>query len=114
VQPNIVDNFISKELSKEINNYLGTKATINPHGMLNKQLHPLNINLYDDGEEMHTAIKLIIENVKNIFGFSEDEFLIDRWCYQVMREGENFGYQHRFPRRCVGIRQNRDILHYYT
>ena len=92
MQPTVIDNFISKELAKDINIFLRSKVEINPMGVLSKQLHPFHQFINDPDRDKYFFIKSIIESIRAQFGFTEDKISINRVLYQVLREGEELGY----------------------
>jgi predicted 2-oxoglutarate/Fe(II)-dependent dioxygenase YbiX len=94
MQPNIINSFISKELAKNINDYLRSKVTINPKGLLSVQLEPLEIKMYKDdkSEEMHKNLEFIINSIKDKFNFLSKKIEIDRVLYQVLQKGEGLGW----------------------
>lgn len=92
MQPTVIDSFISKELSNDLNMFLRSKVTINPMGLLSKQLYPFNQFIYDPDLHKYLTVKSIIESIQSQIGFPEDQISINRVLYQVLREGESLGY----------------------
>jgi hypothetical protein len=92
MQPTVIKEFISKKSAEEINNFLRSTATVNPMGVLSKQLHPFSQFVNDPGIEVYDGVKEIVNSIQDEFGFSLDKISINRVLYQVLREGEELGY----------------------
>ena len=94
MQPSVITNFITKETSEYINNYLRPKSTINPKGVLNVSLNSLNLNSSMDLESkiVHDLINLSIDSISNQFGFPKDSIKLDRVMYQVLQKGDSLGW----------------------
>jgi hypothetical protein len=92
MQPTVINEFISKKSAEEINNFLRSTATVNPMGVLSKQLHPFSQFVNDPGIEVYNGVKEIVDAIQNKFGFAADKISINRVLYQVLREGEELGY----------------------
>ena len=90
MKPTLVNNFISTEEAFKLNAYLRSKSTLNPHGLFNVPLHPVHLNSYPDGAEMHVLVKSIIDRVMKEFNVKNLE--VDRAMYQVLKEGDGLGY----------------------
>jgi hypothetical protein len=92
MQPTVINEFISKKSAEEINNFLRSTATVNPMGVLSKQLHPFSQFVNDPGIEVYDGVKEIVNSIQDEFGFALDKISINRVLYQVLREGEELGY----------------------
>jgi hypothetical protein len=92
MQPTVVDEFISKELATSLHTFLRSTVAVNPMGLLSKQLYPFEQFNYDPNVEVYSTIKSIVHSIKDQFGFPEDQIVINRVLYQVLREGEELGY----------------------
>lgn len=92
-QPNVVKSFISPETAAYLNNYLRPKAYLNPRGLLNVYLKPLDLL----GEEtkdyvVKDLINMIESSISSQFGFKKSEIFLDRMNYQVLQKGEELGW----------------------
>jgi hypothetical protein len=92
MQPTVVDQFISEELAKDLHSFLRAKTTVNPMGLLSKQLYPFEQFNYDPDVEVYSTIQSIVHLIQNQFGFPDNQISINRVLYQVLREGEELGY----------------------
>ena len=92
MQPTVVNNFISEGLAKDLNVFLRSKASVNPMGLLSKQLYPFEQFNYDPDVEIYSTIKSIVLDIQRQFGFPEDQISINRVLYQVLTEGDELGY----------------------
>ena len=88
MQPTIIEGFINTDTASKMNDYLRSKVKINPHGVFNVQLEPLNL----DDSVMEDLVRLSIDSISNKFGFSKDEIKLDRALYQVLQKGEGLGW----------------------
>jgi hypothetical protein len=92
MQPTVVDNFIQESLAEELNVFLRSKASVNPMGLLSKQLYPFEQFNYDPDIEIYSIIKSIVTRIQKQFGFPDDQISINRVLYQVLKEGDELGY----------------------
>lgn len=92
MQPILIDEFISKELAEDINNFLRPKTTVNPKGVLSTQLDPFYQFVNDPNFDKYITIKSIVESIKLKLGLPVDDILINRVLYQVLRKGDELGY----------------------
>jgi predicted 2-oxoglutarate/Fe(II)-dependent dioxygenase YbiX len=91
MQPKVIYEFISKEESIILNDYLRSISTPNPKGLLNVVLYPLYLNNYPGGQEAHNIVESIINGVKNKFELDK-ELEVDRVMYQVLQTGDELGW----------------------
>jgi hypothetical protein len=92
VQPTAINEFISKELAKDLHSFLRSKVEVNPMGVLSKMLYPFNQFIYEPEQEVYRSIESIVYSIQEQFGFSKEQISINRVLYQVLREGEELGY----------------------
>lgn len=92
MQPTVVNQFISKESAADLHAFLRSTVTVNPMGVLSKQLYPFEQFINQPGQEVYMAVKAIVESIQKQLGFPEDQISINRVLYQVLREGEELGY----------------------
>ena len=90
MQPTLVNNFISSTEASELNAYLKSKSTMNPHNLLNVSLYPVNLNSYSDGQKAHDLVEFIVNSVMDKFGIENLE--VDRAMYQILQKGDELGY----------------------
>jgi hypothetical protein len=92
MQPTVIKEFISKDQSKNLHEFLRSKVEINPMGVLSKMLYPFYQFNNDPDLNKYIEIYSIVMDIQSQFGFSEDKISINRVLYQVLREGEELGY----------------------
>lgn len=94
MQPNINLDFITRNTALYINDYLRKRTVLNPKGLLNVYLKPLNLKSEGTIESyiIHDFIKLITESISSQFGFSKDVIELDRINYQVLQKGDSLGW----------------------
>lgn len=90
MKPILVDNFIDSKDAAKLNSYLRSKSTLNPHNLFYVPLHPVYLNSYQDGAEMHILVESIIDRIMKQFKVENLE--TDRAMYQVLRVGDGLGY----------------------
>lgn len=98
MQPNIVENFISKETALYLNDFFRSRAYPNPHGLLTYPLcaddsgkitfpnNPQGTNIYLD------LTKFIVNGISQEFEVPKNKVFLDRCNYQVLIEGQEIGY----------------------
>jgi len=91
MQPNIVEDFLTKESAAHIHNYLRPKAVINPNNLLNVYLTDSGINTIK-GDVTFDLIKLIIDAIAHKFNLKKDNVVLNRINYQVLTTGQGLGY----------------------
>lgn len=94
IQPTLIKDFVSQANAADINNYLRSKATINPMGLLNVQLDDIATHVFEEGDnkDNNLAIQLIIDSIKGSLGFPFAKIETDRVLYQVLQVGEGLGW----------------------
>jgi len=90
MRPTLVNDFISSKDAAKLNSYLRSKATLNPHNLFYVPLHPVHLNSYPDGAEMHVLVESIIDRIMKEFKVENLE--TDRAMYQVLQSGDGLGY----------------------
>ena len=93
-QPNVVKGFISPNTAKYLNDYLRPRSYLNPRGLLNVYLKPLDISSAGQEEDyvVHDLINMIESSIAAQFGFNKSEISLDRMNYQVLQKGEELGW----------------------
>ena len=93
-QPNVVKGFISLKTAKYLNDYLRPRSYLNPRGLLNVYLKPLDISKDGNIEDhvVHDLINMIESSISAQFGFKKSEIFLDRMNYQVLQKGEELGW----------------------
>jgi hypothetical protein len=93
-QPNIVKDFVTPQTAKYLNDYLRERVEVNPMGLLNVYLQPLNITRY--GGEQSYIIQDLINNIERSIayslGFPKDKVRLYRMNYQVLESGQGLGW----------------------
>jgi Rps23 Pro-64 3,4-dihydroxylase Tpa1-like proline 4-hydroxylase len=93
-QPNVVKGFVSPQTAKYLNDYLRPRSYLNPRGLLNVYLKPLDISKGGSTEDyvIHDLINMIESSIASQFGFKQSEISLDRMNYQVLQKGEELGW----------------------
>lgn len=93
-KPNIIENFITPQTAKYLNDFLRSKVEVNPNGLLNVYMKPLNMIRF--GGEQSYIVQDLLKNIERAiahsFGFAADKVNLYRMNYQVLEAGQGLGW----------------------
>ncbi len=93
-QPNVIRNFITPQTAKYLHKYLRSRAYMNPRGLLNVYLKPVQLIEEDSLESyiVQDLINRIEDSISNQLNFPKSNVELDRMNYQVLQKGEGLGW----------------------
>ena len=89
MQPKVLNNFLDKQTSLNLNNYLKSISIRGPKNLLNVYLSEHGIS--EDADAFYN--NLIIKIIKDInSAFEIEDIILDRAMYQILESGDEIGW----------------------